>query len=209
LRRAQQAPLVAWWLSNQCPHFFSQLQRAANGDSISVDSAPIELVQGAIGDRVGVARLRVPAEFQTNDGLAHVVDDGTRLEGDVEVALTTLDKFFPTEVIDLIKIDVEGHEAAVLTGAAQLLSNHRARHIIFEEHDAPHSKAFALLSAHGYKLFSLDWRLNGPIVTPVAEKRRHRGFESPNFLATIAPEMVDARFAARGWKCLRDLRVVA
>lgn len=52
-----------------------------------------------------------------------------------QVVTTTLDLEFPHQVIDLLKIDVEGFEAEVLAGATQLLAEKRLRAIVVEFHD--------------------------------------------------------------------------
>lgn len=76
-----------------------------------------------------------------------------------EVTVSTLDLFSQENGIehaDILKIDVEGHEAAVLKGASRFLQEHSARFIQLEVHfDDQYSGDFdhihQLLSGFGYE----------------------------------------------------------
>jgi FkbM family methyltransferase len=91
----------------------------------------VETFGAALGDRVGTANFHdVPwfmaGGFTTEEG-AYLASDavGSTL---VEVPCTTLDAFVEEagiERVDVIKIDVEGGEMAVLEGAARTLAVHR------------------------------------------------------------------------------------
>jgi FkbM family methyltransferase len=91
----------------------------------------VETFGAALGDRVGTANFHdVPwfmaGGFTTEDG-AYLASDavGSTL---VEVPCTTLDAFVDeagVHRVDVIKIDVEGGEMAVLEGAARTLAEHR------------------------------------------------------------------------------------
>lgn len=80
------------------------------------------------------------------------------------VQLTTLDNYCETqhvETIDFLKIDVEGHDLAVLQGAKTMLANGRIRLIQFE-YGGTHIDArvflkdfFTLLQPYGYALYKL------------------------------------------------------
>ena len=63
---------------------------------------------------------------------------------------------------DLIKIDVEGHEAAVLRGAAGLLARHQPLIVMESWHDPRHEEAMLaplrLLAGLGYRFYRLGWR---------------------------------------------------
>ena len=71
--------------------------------------------------------------------------------GSFEVPTDTLDGLTGADgQIDLLKLDVEGHEAAVLHGATGLLGRGAVRDIIFEEHAPYPSPTTRLLEGQGY-----------------------------------------------------------
>jgi FkbM family methyltransferase len=77
-------------------------------------------VQVAVGDQPGEARFD-DASDQPNTGISRITETGSR-----RVEVVTLDQCVPTELdVSLIKIDVEGHELAVLRGAQALLARTR------------------------------------------------------------------------------------
>lgn len=84
----------------------------------------------------------------------------------IAVPTTTLDAFwqahYPGQMIEVLKIDVEGADTLVLKGAEHLLSERRIRHIFFEENrprmallGIDPEQAPALLRRHGYRLSSI------------------------------------------------------
>jgi len=71
----------------------------------------------------------------------------------VQRPVTTLDLMFPTEIVNLMKIDVEGHEVAVVEGGKELLS--RSRGVMYvETSDKEKEKLCILLNDLGWKYIS-------------------------------------------------------
>jgi FkbM family methyltransferase len=131
-------------------------------------TAHTRLEQVALSDVSGTAELRIPAQRPTRGTIAA----SNRLEGGCEVALHTvrcarLDEYRLAPV-GFVKIDVEGHERAVLAGARDTLG--RNRPIVLVEAEERHSagsvagvaRFFAELDCKGY--FLLEGRLR-----PIAE----------------------------------------
>jgi len=82
-----------------------------------------------------------------------------------QVSVITLDEYFKDRKVNLLKIDVEGFEQAVLEGAVNLLKDkqRRPRAIFIEMHPfawpvsgASSPGILALLARAGYGLFYLD-----------------------------------------------------
>ena len=94
--------------------------------------APIELVDAAIGAEPAELELY---SFDLEAGASRAtLQPGAVVGGPtahVTVPVTTLDDVVDLEV-DVLKIDVEGHELAVLDGARHLLSNAPPRLIVIE-----------------------------------------------------------------------------
>lgn len=155
----------------------------------------------AVSDREGAGRLTVPPSFLFTQGTATLLDTAEPLAG-FDVDLTTLDAIVDGPV-GLAKIDVEGHEPAVLAGGERVLSDGLIRDIVFEEHDVHHSATIAYLRDHGYTVFGLAERFLGvELVDPLSPRAVPR-WDAPNFLATLAPERATRRMAPRGWRSLR------
>ncbi len=116
-----------------------------------------------LSDHEGVARMRIPViggreihGFGTVEPHALPAQDARTLE----VALRRLDDQ-KLDGIGFVKIDVEGHEGAVLAGGAQTLARNRPRMIVeIEPGFGPGgmSDRFAAIAALGYTLWC--WRYN-------------------------------------------------
>ena len=180
------------------PELFAVLER--NAAYAHRFGCAVETRQVALGDTDGLASLQVPASFAGNDGLATLVD-GQSAARSIPVTVERLDDIVDGPV-SVMKLDVEGFEAPVLRGAHRLLTGHRLRHIVFEEHDVQRSEVVRMLKDAGYHLFALGWRMTGLMLQPIEHGRAAMPYDAPSFLATTAPEEVIARTARRGWKVL-------
>jgi hypothetical protein len=90
----------------------------------------------------------------------------------------------------------------VLRGAQALLREQRIRDIVFEEFGEYPTPVTEMLGSHGYAIFSLDQRLNGPLAAPARGSWARQSTEDPNYLATADPGRALARLARRGWGVL-------
>jgi FkbM family methyltransferase len=137
----------------------------------------------ALSDRSGTGELRIPRRrkgFSNQGGTLSHGSLGDCAFGAVAVEMRRLDELDPGDV-GLIKIDVEGHELAVLRGAAGLLA--RCRPVLIVEMEEKHlgrpiAGALAEVAALGYEpcalrdgapvpVAGLDLaRLHGPGVAP-------------------------------------------
>lgn len=102
-------------------------------------------------ERAGqTARLQVAGPYSTLEPQLRVADCSSC--GEVEVRLTTLDEILQSngiEAIDLLSLDVEGHELEVLRGFS--LERYRPRLVLIEDHALDFSRHRAL-TARGYRL---------------------------------------------------------
>jgi len=129
------------------------LRRSA---AINPAHAPVEVLSAAVSDQLSVARFHVARRNRATNQLDGF---GSRKTGDVrttELILTvTLDWLaarFPAP--DVIKIDVEEAELAVLTGGARVLQ--QSPTIICEVAGQNSTAVWDLLTAHGYPIYDGD-----------------------------------------------------
>lgn len=168
--------------------------------SVRPGVAPVELHSVALTDETGTGELSIGID--ENMGLAALFEgEGDALGGTtVPVELERLDNLFPEGTIDVLKIDVEGHEPGVLRGASELLASRRVRDIVFEDHDPYPDEATALVEDAGYKLFSIANDLLGIELGRPAERGTPSLWPGPSYLATIDPDRALARLLPRGWR---------
>lgn len=186
------------------PELFRILRSNAD-ETAKRPSAPITLRNVALGETAGRATLVIPDAMSTNDGIAHLGTATTAGERAIEVELTTLDDELGTDSIGVLKIDVEGFEAAVLKGARRALTERRIREIVFEDHDGPESETCRLLESSGYEIFSPGWTLRGLTLQPSTAGRAAADYEAPSFVATLQPQETIQRCRAAGFRVLKPL----
>ena len=149
----------------------------------------VHLYKCALSDQSDGAHLSVPDEHGNNEGLAFVAAKGLPIE---TMRLDNLNSG-----VDVLKLDVEGHELEVLRGAGSL----EIRDIVFEEHGGYPTPVTRHLEDCGYSLFSLGQTLFGPRLY-LPEQTPARVWEPQSYVATLNPLRVKSRFKARGWQCL-------
>jgi FkbM family methyltransferase len=128
-----------------------------------------------ISDQEGQGELKYPAGGYMSATVAEsnsaALESGRVIET-VVAPMKTLDSFKLTNV-GFVKIDVEGHEEAVLHGGRETLKREKPNLMIeIEERHAPGSldRVAAFLGGLGYVGFYLD----GKQITPIAQFDHHR-----------------------------------
>lgn len=151
------------------PEIFSRLRRNI---ALWTETQPqiadcIIARQEAVSDKKGMALLRIPSDFSANSGHSTLeAGRGDESYSEVEVPTITLTQVIEQcgEPIGVLKIDIEGHELAVLTASQDSLHRGRVRDIIFEDFEGMNSKVSQLLSRLGYSIFGLNRTPFGPVL---------------------------------------------
>jgi FkbM family methyltransferase len=114
----------------------------------------VEILGQAVSDGAASLTVAVPAG-ESGQASAHP-DSGAQLEH-FTVEATTLDEILGEQAVRFLKIDVEGHEPAVLRGAARALRSRRIEFVLVELASAVMSRSGAtgaslidVLEGHGY-----------------------------------------------------------
>lgn len=125
------------------------------------------VVPEAVGEHPGTATFSFASE---GDSQAHL--GGSRRPGEqgIEVKVTTLDLAMAQHgAPHFVKLDVEGAEAQVLKGAAQVLKQARPKWLIELHGPECERDVKRILSAHGYRFFDL----HGQELPPEADLPHH------------------------------------
>ncbi|MBY0458825.1 MAG: FkbM family methyltransferase [Gemmataceae bacterium] len=164
----------------------------------------------ALSDHAGEVVMECPDGFDGNQGLARVADpapsangtNGAATPGRVRVAVraATLDELLGERQVGVMKLDVEGHELAVLQGACAAIGAGRVRSVVFEDHVGPDGPVAGFLREQGYEVLAVGWELRGPVLRAAGESA-HQSYEAPSYLATRDPGVI-ASARPRGWRCL-------
>ena len=135
------------------PATFSHLQR--NIALNRLDGA-VHAWQGGLSDMPGTLRFT-----EGLDTVNHVLADG-ETAASIDVPVRTVDDLVGTDVPVLIKIDVEGHERAVLRGAARTLADARLLAVVMEtngsgaRYGVGDEELIALMDSHGFRAHTYD-----------------------------------------------------
>ena len=122
----------------------------------------VHIVQAAASDTDGTARLTTPeGERHWESSLEHTPGDA---DHSFEVPTIRLDSMLQTithSKLSAMKIDVEGHESAVIRGAGELINHHHPFMLVEVEArhrpDEDPTVFFSEMEAHGYQgWFSRD-----------------------------------------------------
>lgn len=140
-------------------------QAAVLKEMVSTLGLPVQVEAVALSDRAGSATLRMLVMEQgrsTIDKANTLEDPDGSPRATVQVPLKRLDDYALSQVC-FVKIDVEGHELAVLEGAAQTVARTRCN-LLVECEDRHHAGAtaalFSWMAARDYRgYFLLEDRL--------------------------------------------------
>jgi FkbM family methyltransferase len=183
------------------PELFSVLANNVASLQTRWGAADISIRNTALGPESGHAELILPAHMEANDGVAYI-GEPTDSARSTTVAVETVDDIVGDAAIAVMKLDVEGAELGVLTGARRALGDGRITHIVFEDHVGADSPVARVLEANGYRIFSIGWSVRGLHLGEDPRQRLATAYEAPSFVASIQPHAVIDACRAQGWTTL-------
>ena len=146
------------------------------------------LHEAALGRETGQALLHTSDWFRTNRGTAWIAEKAEAAPDlpPIEVPIRNLDSLFREhENIGVLKMDVQGHELAVLQGMARLLQQRAVRDIVFEEERPFPAPTHQYLKSFGYSILGIQGHFTGVRGLPDAQPIFDPEFGPvPNYLAT-------------------------
>jgi FkbM family methyltransferase len=126
--------------------------------SVLLNKLPVTILPAAVSDRQGISRLRLSNEGRASNSL---LGDGENTRTVTTVTLDSLLEYFAAPQV--LKIDVEGMEYAVLSGARNVL---QARPSIFFEVTEHHAEVGELLRKAEYQFFAARASNREPLARP-------------------------------------------
>jgi len=187
------------------PEVFKSLDRHAKAwKSRASVMASVDAHECAASDTNGTADLLEPVDYANNQGISTLEPT----PGQVTRKLTIQTRRLEADLsragpIAVMKVDVEGHEAAVFRGARSVLESGQIRHLVFEEHHSVPSAATEQLQSMGYTLFKIGRRFLGPVLSAPEAPHVLPVWLPPNLLATREPDHVREICSRSGWDSLR------
>jgi len=180
--------------------------------NVEDNNVPVLILHNACGDVPGTDRIAALAEVEGHNygGIALGA-------GSAQVKVRTLDSLVVVEKpVELIKIDVEGMEAAVLRGAVETIKKHRPLLYVENDRRDKADELTRLIASLDYKMFEHrpliheqeNW--NGVTVAPedakiasvnllcIPTERRH---DYDSVVADLAP-IYPPRPKGKGWVCI-------
>jgi FkbM family methyltransferase len=122
----------------------------------------------ALSDRDGEAHFRIN---QANKGASRIVE--TETMDSIRVPIKSASAFFNEPAlskVDVVKIDVEGHEETILSAAKVYLAKLQPKIILFEEHGvkcAPGNSIAKIFDEIGFDLYGIHKRLTKLDLRPI------------------------------------------
>lgn len=175
------------------PELFAILENNVGTKNMNIT----KLFNLALSDIEGEATLTLPVDFKNNDGVATLqqTSDGKK----IRVKTSTIDALKLTTKVRLIKLDVEGHELAVLKGAEEAIKNDLFEYIIFEDLEGHKGKTAKFLEDRGYVIYKLVKGFSGLLLKEPTYEHKY-SYEPDNFLATKDLSIYDKINTSPEWK---------
>ncbi|MEI6495924.1 MAG: FkbM family methyltransferase [Actinomycetota bacterium] len=130
----------------------------------------VDLIEAAVSDRVGVGAMN---RVSGNTGRSYVVNP-PEVGSENGVRLVDASALAGLPWPDVVKIDVEGHEVAVLRGLRPILELARPAQVVFEHHQdgrAVDPELLEIFESLGYDVLRIGGKWHGFVLAPYDRPR--------------------------------------
>ena len=184
------------------PDVFSRLERNAARFNAAMKRDVMSPIQAAASSAAGEQTLVLPDSWGGNTGSATLAGPEESSGAGIRVACVALDDLLAESFRPAVmKLDVEGHELAVLGGASRLMQ-HSLRDVVFEDFGVYPTPVMEFFEAHGFTLFAISRSLLRPRISSPDRSGLSKRTD-PNYLATRDPGRARARMHPMKWNVLR------
>jgi FkbM family methyltransferase len=180
------------------PALFSLLSENVAQTKSQLDDVQVSARQEALSNQSGEADFFVPPAYNSNAGLASMTRRSTN-DDKFTVKVTRLDELEIADTVQVMKLDIEGHELAACKGAKSLLRNRQIKNIVFEDFNIDKSEVACYLKRFGYTILTMRGSLRGPYLTDLNSRN-----DVYNFVATADAEACMERYTSNSWHCLKE-----
>ncbi|MCC6659788.1 MAG: FkbM family methyltransferase [Phycisphaerales bacterium] len=143
------------------PRLAHQLRRSAAETRVS----NVVVHEFALSASSGTATLILNQRNLGGSGIAEAMPDGQAAIGIRTVNSAEFLGSLGVQDVDLMKVDVEGHEVHVFRGMETWIAAQRIRAVVFESRSLGDDlSAAAMLAGYGYRLLGIDKGLFGPVI---------------------------------------------
>jgi FkbM family methyltransferase len=174
----------------------------------TIISNNVSLFPFALSNQNGLGELIIPFGFNSNHGIGYVKENpeiNSKEFESISIEIKKLDDILPvSQFIDVMKIDVEGHELKVLQGAYNLLSEKRIRHIVYEDHLSYPSEVSDYLINFGYSIYRIEKKMNTICLYDPLSVSNVSNWEATNYLATIDNSIVKKIRSSNSFICFKN-----
>lgn len=162
----------------------------------------IQLFPVGLSDSNDEGFLVLPDSYNDNEGVAFIGSGNE--ENTIKVELKRLDDLIPQDaIINVLKIDVEGHEMAVFKGAEKIFDRKGIESIVFEDHDAYPSPVAKFLLERGYKIYRIEKGWMNVILKDPNSRREINNWDPPNYVAVLDEQKLMKQIKGSFYQCLR------
>lgn len=186
------------------PDVFSRLQRNAARFNAVTKRDAMSPLQAAASSAAGEQTLVLPADWRGNTGSATLAGPEESSDAGIRVACVALDDLVTDSFRPAVmKLDVEGHELAVLGGASRLIQG-SLRDVVFEDFGVYPTPVMKFFEANGFTIFAISRNLLRPRISSPDRSGLSKRTD-PNYLATRDPARARDRMHALKWNVLRTM----